>query len=76
MKKVLVGALLAITASYGSAIEVGTGIWQQSVGGSLNDGKLTMNQLGLEGSNDLYFYATIDMPLFIPNLKEIGRAHV
>jgi outer membrane protein len=69
MKKVLVGALLAATATYGSAIEVGTGIWQQSMGGSLNDGAVTMNQLGLEGSNDLYFYATVDMPLFIPNLK-------
>lgn len=74
MKRVLAGALLAVTASYGSAIEFGTGIWQQSVGGSLNDGAVTMNSLGLEGSNDLYFYATVDMPLIIPNLKIRSQA--
>lgn len=69
MKKVVTAVLLAATASFGSAVEVGTGIWQQSLGGSFNAGALTTETLGLEGSNDLYFYATIDMPLIIPNLK-------
>jgi len=69
MKKVLVGALLAATATYGSAIEVGTGIWQQSMSGDIANNALNMGDMGLSGSNHLYFYATIDMPLIIPNIK-------
>ena len=69
MKRLLAGAAICLTAGYGSAVEVGTGIWQQSLGGNIANNTLSMTDLGLEGSNDLYFYATIDMPLIIPNLK-------
>ena len=69
MKKLLVGAAFLLTATYGSAVEVGTGIWQQSLGGKIASDTLSLSDLGLSGSNDLYFYATVDMPLFIPNLK-------
>lgn len=69
MKKILAGVTISLMATFSGAVEMGTGIWQQTTSGTIASTLDLAGDLGLESSNDMYLYVNVNMPLIIPNIK-------
>jgi len=69
MKKLIAGLSVTLMASFAGAVEMGTGIWQQTTSGTVANNAIDLGDLGLESSNDMYLYVNVNMPLFIPDVK-------
>jgi len=76
MKKLIAGLSVTLMASFSGAVEMGTGIWQQTTSGTVANNAINLGDLGLQSSNDIYLYVNVNMPLFIPDVKFRNQALV